>query len=85
MRVGPPCLTNDEEKRKVRSVTQLDHVWRKSSRSNNNGACVEVRQVGDMIQVRDTKSIATGAVLGFTPDEWDAFVAGVKNDEFATA
>jgi hypothetical protein len=33
------------------------------------------------VVVRDSKN-ARGPVLGFTPDEWDAFVGGVRNGEF---
>jgi hypothetical protein len=63
----------------------LDHdVWRKSSRSGTAGACVEVRQIGDVIQIRDSKDLA-GPVLSFTKNEWDAFVGGVQDGEFATA
>jgi hypothetical protein len=36
---------------------------------------------GHEIGVRDSKD-AEGAILRFTPDEWDAFVGGVRNGEF---
>jgi hypothetical protein len=56
-------------------------VWRKSSRSNGQGQCVEVAQLDQAVAVRDSKH-PTGAVLVFTPAEWTAFIAGVKTGEF---
>lgn len=60
-------------------------VWFKSSRSNGTGGsnCVEVRQAsitGDVF-VRNSRNPA-GAMLAFSPAEWEAFVAGVKAGEF---
>ena len=55
--------------------------WRKASRSGANGACVEVRRIGDQIQVRDSKN-PNGPVLSFTPTEWEAFLDGVQKGEF---
>jgi hypothetical protein len=56
--------------------------WTKSSLSNANGNCVQVAGLsGELIQVRDSKNVK-GPVLRFTPDEWDAFVGGVRNGEF---
>jgi hypothetical protein len=55
--------------------------WRKSSLSGNGANCVEVAIVGDAIAVRDSKN-PTGAVLTFTLSEWNAFLGGVKRDEF---
>lgn len=55
--------------------------WQKSLQSANNGACVEVAQSGPMILVRDSKS-PRGSALTYTPQEWSAFIDGVKKGEF---
>ena len=56
--------------------------WRKSSRSNNGGNCVEVARLdGETIGVRDSKN-PDGPVLRFTPAEWAAFLDGVARKEF---
>lgn len=56
--------------------------WFKSTRSGNNGACVEVARLDDTIGVRDTKDRGAGPILRFTPAEWEAFIAGAKGGEF---
>jgi len=56
--------------------------WRKSTRSNAGGDCVEVADnLSDAVAVRDSKD-KTGPVLTFTPDEWRAFIGGAKDGEF---
>jgi hypothetical protein len=56
--------------------------WTKSSLSFSNGNCVEVASLpNNEVGIRDSKDTA-GPVLRFTPDEWDAFVGGVRNGEF---
>jgi uncharacterized protein DUF397 len=55
-------------------------TWRKSSHSGNNG-CVEVLHGDDQVAVRDSKD-PSGPVLLFTPLEWRAFLAGVRDGEF---
>jgi hypothetical protein len=58
-------------------------VWRKASYSGaNGGGCVEVTQLpASAVAVRDSKD-PDGPRLAVTPDEWLAFVAGVKAGEF---
>jgi hypothetical protein len=56
--------------------------WIKSSLSFSNGNCVEVASLPQgEIGVRDSKD-SEGPVLRFTPDEWRAFLGGVRNGEF---
>ena len=56
--------------------------WIKSSMSYANGNCVEVASLpGGMIGVRNSRDSA-GPVLRFTPEEWHAFLGGVRNGEF---
>ena len=57
--------------------------WRKSSYSGGNGgACVEVaRNLPGAVAVRDSKD-PQGPALVFTPDEWQAFTAGVRGGQF---
>lgn len=62
-------------------MTRLNRTWKKSSRSGT-GNCVEARltEAGD-VQVRDSKN-PCGPVLAFAPTEWEAFITGVKAEEF---
>ena len=56
--------------------------WIKSSLSYANGNCVEVASLpGGTIGVRNSKD-AAGPVLRFTPQEWHAFLCGVRNGDF---
>lgn len=63
------------------SGSTLNTMWRKSSRSNADGACVEVRRRHDQVQVRDTKN-RRGPVLSFTTTAWRTFVADVQTGHF---
>jgi len=54
--------------------------WIKSSLSFANSNCLEVARDGEVILVRHSKH--PHPALVYTPDEWAAFLAGVKNGEF---
>lgn len=58
-------------------------VWRKSTRSGPwTDNCVEVTGTPeDQILVRNSND-PDGPVVAFTPDEWNAFIDGVKAGEF---
>lgn len=56
-------------------------LWRKSSRTNDTGQCVEVALTSQAAGVRDTKNRAAGH---FTVDatQWSAFLSQVKAGTF---
>jgi hypothetical protein len=55
-------------------------VWHKSARSVTAG-CVEVATLQRVVGVRDSKD-RQGPILVFRFDEWNAFLAGVRDGEF---
>lgn len=55
--------------------------WRTSSHSNSNGGCVEIATAAVLVGVRDSKD-PTGSVLAVAPQQWSAFLAGVRRGEF---
>jgi flagellar biosynthesis regulator FlaF len=55
-------------------------VWRKSTRSQTNGQCVEVADLFEAVAVRDSKDLS-GPALTFTRRAWAAFIEGVKDGE----
>lgn len=63
------------------SIKKENDGWFKSSDSGDDGNCVEVRHVGDGVELRHSKDPA-GAKLSFTGSEWDAFLAGAAKNEF---
>jgi hypothetical protein len=57
-------------------------TWHKSRHSGTEDACVETAFLSDGdIAIRDSKD-RDGPVLRYTPREWRAFIAGVKDGEF---
>jgi Domain of unknown function (DUF397) len=57
-------------------------TWRKSRHSANDAGCVETAVLPHGgVAVRDSKDRG-GPALVYTPREWRAFIAGVKDGEF---
>lgn len=52
-------------------------MWRKSSRSNASGACVEIVRRPNFAAVRDSKNPAVGALV-FGGAAWEAFHSAVR-------
>ncbi|BEL06078.1 hypothetical protein Q0Z83_042690 [Actinoplanes sichuanensis] len=63
--------------------TNLDGaVWHKSTRSGQDGNCVEVADnLPHVVAVRDTKD-RDGGTLTFSPEGWATFLDAVKAGEF---
>jgi hypothetical protein len=54
-------------------------IWRKSSHSVANGACVEAAAVSGTVTVRDTANRADSQ-LRFSVEAWQEFTARVKRE-----
>ncbi|RZT80389.1 uncharacterized protein DUF397 [Micromonospora violae] len=63
----------------MEEVNQAAVTWRKSTRSNGSGNCVEVADnLAGEVGLRDSKDPA-GAVLTFNPESWSLFLRAVTN------
>jgi hypothetical protein len=57
-------------------------MWRKSTRSNNGGACVEVAtNLPGIVAVRDSKN-PDGPALTFSSHDWRTFIRRLKHRQF---
>jgi hypothetical protein len=57
----------------------LAPAFRKSTYSNDQGACVEVADLADGHAVRDSKLGAASPVLMFPTGQWAVFIAEFKH------
>lgn len=55
-------------------------MWR-TALNCDGGACVRVAATETSVLIGSTRQ-PSGLVLEYTPDEWHAFVAGIKNGDF---
>ncbi len=63
----------------------LSRDWAKSSYSTPNGGnCVQARDTGRAVQVRNSKN-PDGAVLTFARAQWAAFTTAVRNGQHNSA
>ncbi|MFD2766375.1 DUF397 domain-containing protein [Micromonospora eburnea] len=59
-------------------MTSASPRWRKSTRSANEGNCVEVADnLLGVVLVRDSKD-RSGPTLSFTPDAWRSLIAALQ-------
>jgi hypothetical protein len=73
------CVTT---KKYNQTFDRTSAVWRRSTRAGGGSQSVELAILPDGgWAVRDSKD-PDGAILFFTPEEVDAFVAGAKDGEF---
>jgi hypothetical protein len=64
------------------AIVSARPAWIKSSLSYANGNCVEVSELEQgAVGVRNSRD-RQGPVLRFTPEEWRAFLGGVRKGEF---
>jgi hypothetical protein len=56
-------------------------MWRKSTRSQQSGQCVELARIDGLVGIRDSKE-PDGPVLVFTTIDFAAFLEAATNGEF---
>ncbi|MER7419835.1 DUF397 domain-containing protein [Micromonospora peucetia] len=64
----------------MEEVSRAHVTWRKSTRSNGSGDCVEIADnLGGKVGLRDSKD-PDGPALTFDRRAWSRFVSTVKHD-----
>ncbi|WP_326563479.1 DUF397 domain-containing protein [Micromonospora peucetia] len=64
----------------MEEVSTARVTWRKSTRSNGSGNCVEMADnLGGKVRLRDSKD-PSGPILTFDPSAWSLFIERVKRE-----
>ncbi|MER7849972.1 DUF397 domain-containing protein [Kitasatospora sp. NPDC096077] len=63
------------------NASALNLIWRKSSRSNDSGNCVELALLREAVAIRDSKN-PSGPALAFDRAAHTAFIRAVAAGEF---
>lgn len=58
----------------------LSSGWRRSSRCEANGNCLEARLDGESVEVRDSAAGPDGPVLSFPRSDWAALTGYLAGD-----
>ena len=63
-------------------TSPADGGWIKATASNDGGDCVELRQVDQQVQIRDSKLGASSPIHTLSPAGFATWLQGAKSGEY---